>query len=113
MHGEVVFVRSMALFPDDDDEGAVGLLLVDNAAGERLSVVADPDWVRTALAGKAAGADLTLLEVPEAVQLPIAAAGWPEDWDCADAAQVRNMAVSLRAAADWATFRRSIDEAVD
>ena len=115
MSDEVFFVRSMTLFPDGEAEtaGALGLLLVDNAGGERLSVVADPEWVRTALAGKAAGADLTLLEVPEVVQLPIAATGWPEDWDPQDRAQILEMSERLKAAASWASLCQDLDALID
>lgn len=113
MSSEAWFVRSMVLFPSDEDPGALGLLLAEDGEGARLSVVVDPEWVRTALAGVDAGANLALMEVPEEARLPIAASGWPEDWDDQDQAQVFEMSERLKAAASWARLRQELDEVIN
>jgi hypothetical protein len=113
MSDQAWFVRQMVLFPADDDPAALGLLLADDAEGARLSVVVDAEWVRTALAGIAAGVELALMEVPEEVRLPVAASGWPEDWDDDDEAQVLDMSERLRAAPSWALLRSALEASLE
>jgi hypothetical protein len=108
MSDSALFVDSMVVFPEQNDPEGLGLLLVTDANGIRLSLIADPDWVRTALVGMGAGADLRLLEVPDQVTLPIAAAGWPEDWAPADQIQVEEMVDRRRACTTWAAFRDDV-----
>jgi len=105
MGSETMFVHAMVLFPEDDSH-PVGLLLAEGDDGDHWSVVVDADWVITANASLEVGVDLTMLEVPESVRLPIAAAGWPDEWDVAGEAGVREVASRLRRARDWASLQQ-------
>jgi hypothetical protein len=72
-----VEAKNGALYPQDEP-GAIGLLFaVDLEDGDRVTVVVDPEWLRTLLSGIDAGADLGCLKVPEEVMLPTAnGMGW-------------------------------------
>jgi hypothetical protein len=105
-----VEVRHGALYPDDEP-GAIGLLFaVDLDDGERVTVVVDPEWLRTLLSGIGAGADLGWLKVPEEVMLPIAAGGWDDDWDHTGRAEMDRMGwLFNEAGRDWARLRQAVD----
>ena len=103
-------VKHGLLFPADEP-GAIGVLLgIDRDDGERISVVVDPEWLRTLLAAIASGADMGCLDIPDRVMLPIAGRGWDGDWTAAERDEMGHMHwLFLQAECDWARLRAAVD----
>ena len=103
-------VKHGLMFPADEP-GAIGVLLgIDRDDGERISVVVDPEWLRTLLAAIASGADMGRLDIPDRVMLPIAGRGWDDDWTAAERDEIGHMRwLFLQAECDWARLRAAVD----
>ncbi len=97
------------LFPGDE-HGALGLLYgADRDGGDRVTLVADPDWVRMLLAGIGNGHDLGGIAVPQAVSLPLAAQGWDDEWDDEEAGELRHLHwLYRRVGGDWPRLMRVV-----
>ena len=99
-----------SFFPSDE-RGALGLLFgVDTDDGERVTLVVDPEWLRTLLAGIDNGHDMGRMQVPASVSLPIALQGWDDDWDDDERDEAHHMHWLFRAAGwDWPLLRKVVD----
>lgn len=99
------------LFPADQP-GALGLLfgVSTEDACDRMTLVVDPEWLRTLLAGIADGHDLGRMPVPASVSLPIAVQGWDDDWDGEEHEELGHMHWLFRQAGwDWPLLARVVD----
>lgn len=63
------------LYPSDEPAALGPLFAIDLDDGERVTVVADPEWLRTLMEAIDNGVDMGSLEIPEDVMLPIAGRG--------------------------------------
>jgi len=115
MHARHPHVRSIevkhgGLYPSDEP-AALGLLFaIDRDDGERVTVVADPEWLRTLMEAIDNGFDMGSLEIPEDVMLPIAGRGWEEDWGDEERTQMGHMLWLFgEAGHDWTRLRAAVD----
>ena len=85
-------------------------LFLEGTDGERVTVVADPEWLRTLMEAIDNGFDMGSLEIPEDVMLPIAGRGWEEDWGDEERTQMGHMLWLFgEAGHDWTRLRAAVD----
>lgn len=94
-----------------DERGALGLLFgVDTDDDRRVTLVVDPEWLRTLIAGIDNGHDMGRMSIPSSVSLPVALGGWDDAWDKTDRAQAAHLHWLFHSAGwDWPLFKRVID----
>ena len=99
--------RAWRYWPDED--GPVGLILCEDDAGARLTVVAEAGWLRLL-----EQSDRVLdvgLDVPDQARFPVEATGWPEDWDPRTAELLDTVAGDLRGGVPWTDIVQAVERA--
>lgn len=103
--------REYAFYPSPDDPAAVGLLFVEGDAGDRGTVFVEAGWLRLHVVGQEAGVDLADLVVPDAVTMPHARPGWPDEWRDSDRVALHGLYEWLQADGySWAQVRQELIE---
>lgn len=89
-----------------DEQGPVGLLLCHDEEGRRRTVPVEGGWLRFVLEQ---GQDLSVaIFQPEDELFPVAAAGWPEDWEPGSAGLLDTVADDLSQGVPWQDIVRAV-----
>ena len=95
--------REFAFWPTPDAEHRMGVLMVVDDDGERLTLLCDPEWLdlwRTLdpVARREVG-------MPDAAMLPALFPGWPDEWSEGAASYVTHLTEMLAVEDDFTAYR--------